>query len=377
MADTFLFRLPREIYFGSGQGKRVGELVQRFGGKALVVTGKHFTKKYGILDEVLDSLRSASVEAIVFDQVEPEPSLATVDRGLRLSYEENCIMVISLGGGSVLDCGKAIAGVWGNGESVVPYFTSESQVSRPGLPWIAMPTTAGTGSEMTNNAVLTDYEHNLKKSVRSPLFIATMAIIDPLYTHFMDRYLTAVSGIDALVQAIEAYTSPRANPMTDFLALEATETLWRYLPLAVEEGSNPEYRKQMALGSMVSAMAFANTSSGPVHGLAHMVGPDFHIVHGESCGLLFPPVARFNAQILRERYIRLAQVTGYDTVEGWIEAFEQLLRRIGLRTRLRDFGRRKEELQAVVREERIGPNIRENPRAMGKKELIMLLEEVW
>ncbi|MGB9553886.1 MAG: iron-containing alcohol dehydrogenase family protein, partial [bacterium] len=317
-----------------------------------------------------------ALDCVVFEGVESEPSLETVDRGVELAYREGCDLVVSLGGGSVLDCGKAIAGVCGNGTSVVPFFEGEV-LPRPGIPWVAMPTTAGSGSEMTNNAVLTDYKRKIKKSFRSPFLLASLVIVDPLYTRFMDAYLTATSGIDALVQAIEAYTSPRSNPMTDFLALESVGVLWKYLPLAVEEGDNLNYRKEMALGSLISAMAFANASSGPVHGLAHMIGPDFHIVHGEACGLLFPAVARFNREVLHERYRELAQRVGSKEFEEWLEAFETLMRTIGLRTRLREFGVSREALVSVIREERIGASIRENPRPMNEKDLFHILEEVF
>ena len=376
MGEKFVFRLPKEIYFGFDEGKRVGELAKRLGQRALLVTGRSFTKRYGILDEVLQALAASSIEVVVFEGVEPEPSLETVDKGVRLALQEGCDLVVSLGGGSVLDCGKAIAGVCGNGESVVPFFEGEA-LPRPGIPWVAMPTTAGTGSEMTNNAVLTDYRRNLKKSFRSPFLLAALVVIDPLYTRFMDPYLTATSGIDALVQAIEAYVSPRGNPITDFLALEAVEILWKYLPLAYDEGDDLEYRKEMALGSLTSAMAFANASSGPVHGLAHMIGPDFGITHGEACGLLLPAVLRFNKEVLHERYLRLAERTGIGGVAEWIEAFEALLRRIQLRTRLREFGVSREALASIVRTERIGANIRENPRPMNELDLYHILEDVW
>lgn len=376
MEEKFVFRLPKEIYFGLGEGKRTGELIKRLGKKVLLVTGKNFARQYGILDELLASFAMFSLEWAIFEGVEPEPSLEAVDRGVNLAYRENCDLVLSLGGGSVLDCGKAIAGVCGNGESVVPFFEGKA-LPHPGIPWVAVPTTAGTGSEMTNNAVLTDYTRKLKKSFRSPFLVATLVIVDPLYTRFMSPYLTAVSGIDALIQAVEAYTSPRENPMTDFLALEAVGRLWRYLPLAVQDGDNLEYRKEMALGSLVSAMAFANASSGPVHGLAHMIGPDFGIVHGEACGVLFPAVVRFNRSVLEERYLKLAQVTGNRGVEEWMEAFENLMRKIGLRTRLREFGVREEMLISVIRPERIGASIRENPRSMSTEDLCSILKEAY
>ncbi|MCX7668342.1 MAG: iron-containing alcohol dehydrogenase, partial [Atribacterota bacterium] len=173
MGEKFVFRLPKEIYFGPGEGKRTGELIKRLGKKVLLVTGKSFARRYGILDEILVSFAASSLEWVIFEGVESEPSLETVDRGINLAYRENCDLVLSLGGGSVLDCGKAIAGVCGNGESVVPFFEGEN-LPHSGIPWIAMPTTAGSGSEMTNNAVLTDYARRLKKSFRSPFLVAAI-----------------------------------------------------------------------------------------------------------------------------------------------------------------------------------------------------------
>ncbi len=382
MEESFVFRLPQEIYFGPGEGKRVGEHLRRFGKRPLVVVGKRFAQESGILDEVLQSLASASCEVVVFSGVPPEPTLEVVDEGIRVARESRCDSVVALGGGSVLDCGKTIAGVASNGESVVPYFEG-APFLHPALPWIAMPTTAGTGSEMTNNAVLTDASRKLKKSIRSPFLVARVALIDPTYTYSLSPYRTAVSGVDALVQAIEAYTSPRANPITDVLALEAIRLLWEYLPQAVQDGKNPLFRKQVAKGSMLSAMAFANASSGPCHGLAHMVGPEFDIPHGEACGILLPPVLRFNGQVLGKRYQDIARCMGLGNGEGedWAEilavAFLQFVAQVGLKTRLRDFGVPKEVLPQVVREERIGRSILENPRPMRTEDLVALLEEAW
>uniref|UniRef100_A0A7V4DED0 Iron-containing alcohol dehydrogenase n=1 Tax=Candidatus Caldatribacterium californiense TaxID=1454726 RepID=A0A7V4DED0_9BACT len=382
MEESFVFRLPQEIYFGPGEGRRVGEHLGRFGKRPLVVVGQRFARESGILEDVLGSLARHGLEAVVFSGVPPEPTLEVVDEGIRMAREARCDSVVALGGGSVLDCGKAIAGVLPNGESVVPYFEG-APLARPGLPWIALPTTAGTGSEMTNNAVLTDATRKLKKSLRSPFLVARVAIIDPTFTHSLSPYHTAASGVDALVQAIEAYTSPRANVVTDVLALEAMRLLWEYLPQAVREGENAFFRKQVAKGSMLSAMAFANASSGACHGLAHMVGPEFAIPHGEACGLLLPPVIRFNKEVLKERYRDVALCVGLQggEREDWGEllarAFEDFVRGVGLRTRLRDFGVPREALGGVVREERIGRSILENPRPMTPEDLRTLLEEVW
>ncbi|MCD6156599.1 MAG: iron-containing alcohol dehydrogenase [Candidatus Atribacteria bacterium] len=379
----FAFRLPREIYFGWGKGAEAGELVKSLGKKAFIVTGRRATKETGILGVVTSSLEKAGLEWVVFDQVEPEPSLETVDAGLRKAYQENCDLVLSLGGGSALDCGKAIAGLLGQDESVVPYFNGIKNLEGPGAPWVALPTTAGTGSEMTNNAVLTNYRLGIKKSFRSPYLVARMAIIDPQFTVFLNARLTASSGIDALVQAIEAFTSPRTNPVSELLALEAIRLLWQFLPRAVAKGDERHFREQVAKGSMISAMAFANASSGPAHGLSHIIGPAFGIPHGEACGLLFPVTMRFNREVLGTKYVAIAKAVGIEgasqeeIIGAFEKAFRGLLEKIGLRTRLRDFGVTKEALRKVVKEELIQRSLRENPRPIDVDEAVELLCEAW
>lgn len=383
MVRPFAFRLPREIYFGWGKGAETGELVKSLGKKAFIVTGRRATKETGILGVVTSSLEKAGLEWVVFDQVEPEPSLEIVDAGLRRAYQESCDLVLSLGGGSALDCGKAIAGLLGQDESVVPYFDGVKNLGGPGTPWVALPTTAGTGSEMTNNAVLTNYRLGVKKSFRSPYLVARMAIIDPQFTVFLSARITASSGIDALVQAIEAFTSPRTNPVSELLALEAVRLIWQFLPRAVTEGNERRFREQVAKGSMISAMAFANASSGPAHGLSHIIGPAFGVPHGEACGLLFPVTMRFNKGVWGTKYVAIARAVGIEgesqeeIIDAFERAFRSLLEEIGLCTRLRDFGVTKEAFREVVKEELIQRSLRENPRPIGVNEAVELLCEAW
>ncbi|MCX6089004.1 MAG: iron-containing alcohol dehydrogenase [Candidatus Atribacteria bacterium] len=378
---SFTFLLPQEILLGPGKGKETGKLVSPIGRKAFIVTGKHSARQNGILSEVCSSLTESGILYTVFDDVEPEPSLETVDRGLIKARDENIDMVISLGGGSALDSGKIIAGLLGNGESVRPFFDGATLPS-PGKPWIAMPTTAGTGSEMTSNSVLTDYRRKLKKSVRSRFLVARMVIIDPLFTKSMNPFTTAVSGIDALVQAIEAYTSPHGNPVSDVLSLEAVKILWYHLPSAVDTGEQIEYREFVAKGSMMSAMAFANSSSGLAHGFSHIIGPAFSIAHGEACGMLLSHVIRYNAQVMVQKYSVLADALSLsgenekEKVESFALAWEDVMRKVRLRTRLREFGVSEEMLAGVIREDNIGKNILDNPRPFSREGMVDFLKEV-
>ncbi|HSV30882.1 MAG TPA: iron-containing alcohol dehydrogenase [Atribacteraceae bacterium] len=381
MNGSFSFRLPKEIFFGTGEGRKTGAYLRAIASRFLVVTGKTAVRRYGVLAEVMESLGNESLQWEVFDEVEPEPSLRTINRALEHARGFQAEGVVSLGGGSVLDCGKAVAGLVAADSPVEPFFDGQS-LPPAGVPWIAMPTTAGSGSEMTNNAVLSDPERMLKKSLRGPSLLARLVIVDPLYTEFMDPYVTATSGVDALVQAIEACTGPQVNPVVDVLSREAIRLLWTYLPEAVRAGDNRGVREYVARGSVLSAMAFSNSSSGPAHGLSHMVGPEYGIPHGEACGLFLPQVIRYNKEVLSERYRALFQTLfgdqdpGRDPVEAFIYAWQAFLDTIGLRRRLRDFGATEENLSGVVQDERIGRSIKENQRPMTHDDLIDLLREV-
>lgn len=382
MGDSLVFRLPREIFFGTNQGNDIGKLLVNIGERAIIVVGRKSVKESGTLDIITQSLDRNRLVYSIFDQVEPEPSLDTVDRGLKIATDSNCDMVISLGGGSVLDCGKVIAGLLGNGETIRPFFEG-APIIKAGVPWVALPTTAGTGSEMTSNSVLTDIDTGIKKSVRSPLFISRLVIIDPNFTLSMSPYLTAVSGIDALIQAIEAFTTPYSNLISDALALEAIELLWKYLPKAVKDGANLINREYVAKGSMLSAMAFANSSSGPAHGFSHLIGPRFSISHGETCAVLMPQVIRFNREVFHEKYTHILNKLGFkdvgknDPAEELAIAFENFLDQIHLQKRFKDFNISIDELISVLNINNIGKNITENPRPFQVSDMVELLKSSW
>ncbi|NLJ48316.1 MAG: iron-containing alcohol dehydrogenase [Candidatus Atribacteria bacterium] len=382
MGDSFVFRLPREIFFGTNRGNDIGKLLVNIGKRAIIVTGRKSAKESGILDIITQSLEHSRLAYAIFDQVEPEPSLETVDKGLKLAMDFNCDMIISLGGGSVLDCGKVIAGLLGNGKAIRTFFEG-APVIKAGIPWIALPTTAGTGSEMTSNSVLTDIHTGIKKSVRSHLFIARLVIIDPNFTLSMSPHLTAVSGIDALIQAIEAYTSPHSNLISEALVLEAIELLWNYLPKAVHDGANLLNREYVAKGSMLSAMAFANSSSGPAHGFSHLIGPRFSISHGETCAVLMPQVIRYNREVFHKKYSYILNKLGFEDVgkndpaEDFAIAFENFLDQIHLRKRFKDYDVPIDELLSVLNTNNIGKNITENPRPFQTSDMIELLKSSW
>lgn len=315
------FSTAGKIVFGSGALNELGSLCRPLARKVLIVTGKKAVKEAGYLDRVLALLSGADVAAVVFDQVEPEPSLATVERGRQTLHGTGCDGVIGLGGGSAIDVAKAVAGLARETAPVIEYFRGRVIEAEP-LPWIAIPTTAGTGAEVTPNAVLTDREQGVKKSIRDRRWVARVALVDPELTLSMPPKVTAYSGMDALTQAIEAYTSRHSGPLTDALSFDAAMRIATYLPRAYTAGDDLLAREQVAAGSLMAGMALAVARLGAVHGMAHAVGETYGIPHGLVCAVLLPAVMEYNCQTVAAKYARLAVALGL--VKG-----EKALARVG------------------------------------------------
>jgi alcohol dehydrogenase class IV len=295
----FEFATATRIIFGAGAISQAGPLAKELGRHALVVTGRDATRA----KRLLDALRALEVRVVPLAG-DGEPSLEVVRRGTALARRERCDLVIGFGGGSALDAGKAIAAMLTNDGDVLDYLEvigGGKALSRPPAPLVAIPTTAGTGSEVTRNAVLASAEHRAKVSLRSPLLLAKVALVDPELTWDLSPALTASTGLDALTQLIEPYVSGRANPMTDGLCVEGIGRAARSLRAAFENGRNAAAREDMALAAMFSGLALANAGLGAVHGLAGAIGGMFAAPHGAICAALLPRVMAANLAALRSR----------------------------------------------------------------------------
>ena len=343
----FELRFPTKVVFGQNTVDQVGEEAREYGDRAFLVTGRSAMRKAGTTDKVMKLLEAAGAKEIhLYEQVEHDPSTETVDRGTKLARECRADVVIGMGGGSALDAAKAIACMVKNEGSVVEY-QSGREIERPGIPFIALPTTAGTGAEVTRNSVLTNKEKEIKQSVRSPYMIAKVAIVDPLLTISMPPDVTAATGMDALTQAIEAYVTLASNPVSDTLALRAVGSISQNLVPAFTDGSDIGAREGMALGSMMTAMAFANAKLGAVHGLAHPIGALFDVPHGVACALLLPYVMQYNLSVKAARYAQIAGAMGQDISKAGseadaarmaVDAVREMLSQLQLPQHLRDVG---------------------------------------
>lgn len=297
----FEFATATRIVFGAGSVRDVPAAVKAMGTCSLLVTGK--SGRYG-----------TTFPGMHFE-TPGEPTIELIRRGAALARAERCDVVISIGGGSAIDAGKAIAAMLANPGDPLDYLEIVGRgqpLRQPSVPFIAIPTTAGTGSEVTRNAVLASPEHRVKASLRSALMLPRLAVADPELTLDLPPAITASTGLDALTQLIEPYVSVRANPMTDMICLEGMRHAAASLPRAYANGADIEARTGMSWASLLGGMALANAALGAVHGFAAPVGGMFDAPHGAVCAALLPHAMEVNLRAVRER-APLA-VTRYETV---------------------------------------------------------------
>ncbi len=298
----FEFATTRRIVFGEGTVREVAAAAAALGSRPLVVTGA--------------AQRMAPVEGPAF-RVPGEPTVELVRDGAEYARDERCDLVVAIGGGSVLDAGKAVAALLTNPGEPVDYLEvigAGLPLRHPSAPMIAIPTTAGTGSEVTRNAVLASPVHHVKASLRSAGMLPHLAVVDPELTYGLPKALTASTGLDALTQLIEPYTGARANPMTDMFCVEGIRRAATALPRAWENGSDREARREMAWASLLGGLALANASLGAAHGFAAPIGGMFPAPHGAVCAALLPHVMEVNVEALQARDPRSPALARYAEV---------------------------------------------------------------
>jgi alcohol dehydrogenase class IV len=275
----------------------------------LVVTGRSLARGQSLFDHLAQN----NIQAELFS-VSGEPVLATIRTGVTAARGADAEFIIAIGGGSALDTGKAIAAMLRNPGDVLDYLEVIGRgqtLTRPSAPFIAIPTTAGTGSEVTRNAVLGSPEHRSKVSLRSPIMLPSVALVDPELTHDLPLAITAATGLDALTQLIEPYVCLRANPITDGFCIEGIRRAATSLRLAVEDGKNRSARENMSLASVLGGLSLANAGLGAVHGMAGPFGGMFNAPHGAICAALLPHVMETNLRALEERAPKSPAVQRY------------------------------------------------------------------
>ena len=362
------FQLPGKILFGCGERHALPGLLPP--GNVLIVAGRH--SKSRIESELLPALKGR--ETLLLTDIQPEPPLADVERAISLGRKLGAECVIGWGGGSAIDTGKAAAALMKQPGHVADYFYGRKKIDGKGCFFAALPTTSGTGAEITPNAVLSDPETGVKQSLRHDTMFADVAIVDPELTYDCPPGVTAASGFDALTQAIESYLSRKANVASEALALKAAMDVFANLRPAVRE-SSPAARSAVAEGSMLAAMAFAQSGLGSVHGIGHPLGSLCHVPHGICCAVLLPTLLRWNLPVCREKMEFLAGMLVRDTPETLIASLEELRRAIALPENFREYGLAEEHFGFIVKNCRSG-SMKTNPRDFSDEEVVMILKEL-
>jgi alcohol dehydrogenase class IV len=308
----FEFATATRIIFGAGTLRDIGPLARQFGRRVLVVTGRNPHRA----EPLLAKLRESDLTAVTFP-VSAEPELETIRAGTALARREQSELVVGFGGGSAIDAAKAIAAMLANEGELFDYLEvigPGKALSRPSAPLITIPTTAGTGAEVTRNAVLASPEHRVKVSLRSTLMLPRIALVDPELAYDLPPAITAYTGLDALTQLIEPYVCARANPMTDALCVEGLRRAARSLRRAFANGRDVSAREDMAVASLFGGLALANAGLGAVHGFAGPIGGLFPAPHGALCAALLPHVMETNLRALRQREPASEVLRRYDEV---------------------------------------------------------------
>jgi alcohol dehydrogenase class IV len=349
------FFSPNKILFGIGASKEIGKETKALGGtKALIITDPGVANS-GLIDPIRSNLEEAGLKVFLFDRVEPEPPASVVDEGAQYIKETGADIVVGLGGGSSLDVAKGVSLLVRNTGKVLDYCGIDL-IPKRGLPKILVPTTAGTGSEVTRVFVVTDQKDNMKKVIYSNYAIADLAIVDPMLTLSMPGKVTADTGMDALVHAIETYVSMNATPFSDISASEAIRLITKYLPMAFAKNENLEARYHMSLASLLAGLAFASGGLGAVHALAYPLGTEYHLSHGRTNAVMLPHVMEFNLLGNRSRYAMVAEMMGKGgniidlkaKVAKAVEAVTELLDDVQIPYHLRDYGIPKEAIPKLV-----------------------------
>jgi alcohol dehydrogenase class IV len=374
---NFEFAAPTRIIFGEGRINEVAKLVAAMGSRALVVEGRSARA-----ESLVQQLRDQHIATTTL-RVAAEPTVALVVQGTAHARSERCDVVVALGGGSVIDTGKAIAALLTNDGPVHDYLEvvgNGRPLTNRAAPFIAIPTTAGPGAEVTRNAVLMAEEARVKVSLRSPLMLPTVALIDPVLTYTLPPAVTASTGLDALTQCIEPFVSPNANPLSDAVAREGIRRAAAALRRAFHDGADVDARRDMAVASVCGGLALANAKLGAVHGFAAPLGGLFPVPHGTACARLLPSVAAINVRALRARAPYSPALGRYDEVarivtgthaaraEDAVEWLEALVEELGV-PKLAAYGARDEDVTRVVAAARQASSMQGNPIVLTDEEL--------
>lgn len=378
------FQMPTKVVSGAGCARQTVKEVKMLGGSKVLIVTDPGVSETGLPAEIAEHLKAGGMEVGFFDEVESDPSIATAARAAETAKAMQADTMLAIGGGSSIDAAKSAALLVTNGGYLKDY-AGVGKVGKPGLPLIAVPTTAGTGSEVTVFAVMSNPAENEKFTISSPLITPRVAILDPEVTVKLPASITAFTGMDALTHAVEACTSSIAQPATDALAMHAIKMILDSLPIAVFRPDNINARESMMQAALLAGIAFNNAFLGVAHAIASPLGGHFRVPHGLANAVILPYVMEFNLPAAVGRYAEIAKVLGLggpgDTpralADKAVSAVADLTRDIGIPKRLRDVGAKEDILPLVARDALKSIQLKFNPRMASEQEILELLRKAF
>ena len=386
MNRQFDFLMPSVNFFGPGVIAKIGDRAKMLNmHKPLIVTTEGLSKiDNGPVKQTVASLEKAGVDYAVFTGAEPNPKILNVQAGKKMYQDENCDSIITVGGGSAHDCGKGIGIVLTNGDDISKLAGIET-LKNPLPPLMAVNTTAGTGSELTRHAVITNEKTHLKFVVVSWRNIPLVSFNDPMLMLDIPKDITAATGCDAFVQAIEPYVSVDHNPITDSQCKEAIQLIQTALPEVVANGHNIEARTKMVEAEMLAGMAFNNANLGYVHAMAHQLGGQYDAPHGVCCALLLTTVEEYNLIACPERFAELAKVMGFDTTgltlyeaaQKSIDGMREMCRLVGIPSSIKEIGAKPEDFEMMAKNALKDGNAFSNPRKGTVEDIVKLYQKAY
>lgn len=371
MIESFELSYPQQIIFGENSLFRLPEFVSN-SAKLMFVTSSSFANS-----ESSQKLRAilSGHEILDLKVFGKEAPLHEVERLILAGREFQPDAVIAIGGGSIIDSAKAAAGIMNTDGTCADFFTGKRKITSKGVFFIAIPTTAGSGAEITPNAVICDTERKIKQSIRHRFLTADMAIIDPLLTYSLPPSVTASSGMDALAQALESYVSSLANPVSKALAEKSVFMILNNILEAFRNGNSEEARNAMAAGSLLSAMSFSQGGLGAAHGIAHPIGSLLSLPHGMTCAVLLPHIIRWNMQTCQKDYGKIANYCGFHSAEELIEKIQLLNDSLSIPRSLGSFGLSPEHYEFIIRNCR-SRSMQCNPVPMTDEDVMTILRKI-
>ena len=379
------FILNEVSYFGPGARKELPGVVARLGfKKALVVTDKGLMK-FGVAKMVLDVLDEANIPYAVFDEVKPNPTVTNVKMGIQALRDAQADFIVAIGGGSAMDTAKGVGIVCNNPEfEDIVSLEGVADTKKKTVPIIALPTTAGTAAETTINYVIIDEEKQKKMVCVDPNDIPCVAIVDAELMYSLPKSLTAATGMDAMTHAIEGLITKGAWELSDMFEIKAIEMIHRYLPIAVDEPTNPEGRNGMAVAQYVAGMAFSNVGLGVDHGMAHPLSALHDVPHGVACAMLLPTIMRWNASAALDKYVDIAKAVGVyrdgmtreEAAEAACDEIANLSRRVGIPAHLSELGITEKDIDALADQAIADVCTPGNPRPVTREDIVALYRQI-